>query len=154
MESVAKKKYIRISRRKIARIGKECIGKRVRQVKAQLTFLPNKSARELLQTLKSAESNFLVKSPNSNPDELLVKNILVDKGPSFKRMIYRAKGRGNRIEKKTSHVKIILEYKEKVATPNSVPGGKVNKEPLKKSVSSSSVKDDKSKLSDKKIDSK
>ncbi len=108
MEATSSKKYLRISRRKIARVGKECIGKQIKQVKAQLGFLPNESARELFKLLKSAESNFLVQNPNFNPDELFVLDISVNKGPSFKRIIYRAKGRANRIEKKTSHVKVVL----------------------------------------------
>ncbi len=113
MQSVAIKKHLRISRRKVARVGKDCIGKKIKEVKAQLSFLPNESAREIFQTIKSAESNFINKNPNFNPDDLVIKNILVDKGPSFKRIIYRAKGRANRIEKKTSHLKVVLEQRVK-----------------------------------------
>ena len=113
MEATSTKKYVRISRRKIARVGKECIGKKIKQVKAQLLFLPNESAREIFKVLKSAESNFINKNPNFNPDDLVVRDILVDKGPSFKRMIYRAKGRANRIEKKTSRLKVVLGEKMK-----------------------------------------
>jgi len=44
-------------------------------------------------------------------DSLHVSKIFVDKGPVFKRLMSRAKGRANRIEKQTSHVTLILEEK-------------------------------------------
>ena len=109
MEARAVKKYVRISRRKIWRIAKECVGNSVEEVKGKLSFLPQKSARVLLSTICSAEGNFLFANPNENTEKLLIESILVDKGPSMKRIIYRARGRADRIEKKSSHVTVILK---------------------------------------------
>ena len=167
MEATSSKKYLRISRRKIARVGKECIGKQIKQVKAQLGFLPNESARELFKLLKSAESNFLVQNPNFNPDELFVLDISVNKGPSFKRIIYRAKGRANRIEKKTSHVKVVLGDKlveKKAGKKNdkkSEAGNASGKAPSKgeakeaaKEVAKGAVKEEAKKVSEKRVEKK
>ena len=43
-------------------------------------------------------------------DALKVKEIYVDKGPSLKRFTARAKGRGNKIEKQTCHINIVVGY--------------------------------------------
>ena len=108
MESVAVRKYIRISSRKIARLANECVGKKLSDVKSNLKFFPQKSSRELYKTIQSAESNYLFKNQNANTDVLKVKLIYVEAGPSFKRLLTRSRGSADRIEKKTSHIRVVL----------------------------------------------
>ncbi len=108
MEAIALKKYVGISRRKIARLARECIRLTVSESKMSLMILPQKAARELLKTILSASSNYQTKNPNANVEELKVKHIYVDKGPTMKRMLPRAKGRADRIFKRSSHIKVVL----------------------------------------------
>ena len=108
MNSLSIKKYVGISRRKIARIGNELKDKKVDLAKAQLSFMPQKAARELRKAIVSAESNFLFKNPNYNTDDLKIENILVDVGPTMKRMRPRARGSADMIKKRSCHIKVIL----------------------------------------------
>ena len=108
MISQATKKYVGISRRKIARLSNEFKNKKVFLTKAKLSFLPQKAARVLYQAIKSAESNFQFKNPNYNTDDLTVKSILVDVGPTLKRMRPRARGSADVIKKRSCHIKVIL----------------------------------------------
>ena len=56
-----------------------------------------------LSAVANAENNL-----GADVDELLVSKIFVDEGPSLKRMHARAKGRGNRITKRTSHITVVV----------------------------------------------
>ncbi len=108
MTSQAIKKYVGISRRKIARLGNELKRQNVALAKAKLSFLPQKAARELYKTIKSAEDNFQFKNPNFNTDDLNIENILVDVGATLKRMRPRARGSADVIKKRSCHIKVIL----------------------------------------------
>lgn len=108
MEATCIKKYVGISRRKIARLAKECVNLTVTKASANLSFFPQKAARELAKTIKSAESNLLVKNPNSNPDTIKIKEIIVNQGASMKRMLPRARGSADRIVKRSSHIKVVV----------------------------------------------
>ena len=108
MESTCVKKYVGISRRKIARLARECVREDVAKVRSRLMFLPQKASRELLKAVLSAAGNYQVKNPTGNTDELLVKHIFVDVGPSMKRMMPRARGKADRIVKRSCHIRVIL----------------------------------------------
>lgn len=105
------KKYVPISRRKVARIADLCRGKKVEEVRYRLSFFPQRAAKEVLEAIKTAESSFLGKNPNGNIERLIVKTIVADKGPSMKRLIYRARGSADRIQKRSCH--IVVEVAEK-----------------------------------------
>ena len=108
MHSQAIKKYVGISRRKIARLGNELKHKKVALAKAKLSFLPQKAAKELYKTIVSAEGNFQYQDPNFNTDDLMIENILVDVGATMKRMRPRARGSADTIKKRSCHIKVIL----------------------------------------------
>ena len=74
-----------------------------------LEFSPQKSAGILKKTLESAIAN-AEHNDGADIDALLVKEICVDKGASLKRFSARAKGRGNKIEKQTCHINIVVGY--------------------------------------------
>jgi len=110
MEAVAKLRYARISPQKMRLVANEIRGLDVLNAMNNLKYTNKKAARMieklLISAMANAENNF-----NMDLDSLHVSKIFVDKGPVFKRLMSRAKGRANRIEKQTSHVTLILEEK-------------------------------------------
>ena len=72
-----------------------------------LTFSPKKGAVIIKKALESAIAN-AEHNNGADIDELKVKVIYVDKATSLKRFMARAKGRGNRIEKQTSHITVCV----------------------------------------------
>jgi large subunit ribosomal protein L22 len=74
----------------------------------QLLAFSNKKAAHLVKkVLESAIAN-AEHNEGADIDELKVATICVDEGPRFKRMQARAKGRGNRIVKRTSHITVTV----------------------------------------------
>ena len=74
----------------------------------RLTFLRKSAARDMLKLLKSAVANADQKG-GIDVDNLLVKTVLVDQGTTMRRFLPRARGSASRINKKTSHIKVVLE---------------------------------------------
>lgn len=102
--AIAKEKFIRISSRKIARLARECVGQKVGALRAVLSFYPQKAARVLLKAIVSAEANLKRKFGESQ--EVVVRSISVNKGPSVKRLLFRARGKADRKESKSSHIHV------------------------------------------------
>ncbi len=76
-----------------------------------LEFYPQKSARLIGKTLKSAIAN--AENNNSlDPATLVVKSALIDEGATMRRFRPRARGSAGPIRKRTSHIKIILEERD------------------------------------------
>ena len=72
-----------------------------------LSFSNKKAADLVRKVLESAIAN-AEHNDGTDIDELKVESIFVDQGPSMKRMRARAKGRGNRIVKRTSHITVTV----------------------------------------------
>lgn len=108
MESKAEAKYIRISPRKVRIVAANVRGQKVEKAVNELTFTPKKAAGHLLKVLKSALAN-AEQNPNVDVDTLYVKKIWVDEGPTAKRWRARAQGRAYRINKRTSHITVVLD---------------------------------------------
>lgn len=108
MESFAEKKYIRMSRRKIARIARECVNKKLGYVKPRLAVLPQEASVQLWKTIRSAEANYQHKNPNANTDDLVVKSISVNVGPTIRRLLPRARGSADEIRKRSAHIQVVL----------------------------------------------
>lgn len=83
-------------------------GKKVEDALNILAFTPKSSAPVLTKVLNSAIANAGQKK-GVDVDTLIVKKISVDEGPTLKRFRPRAMGRGTRILKRSSHIKIIVE---------------------------------------------
>ena len=117
MESRAVTKYIRRSPKKIRGIANEIRGMIVSDAVSYLEHVPNMGALNLRKTILSASANAAMKNPDINTDQLVIKELCVDQGPSFKRVKPRARGRADRIVKKTSHISVILsdDLKNKAA---------------------------------------
>ena len=111
MEVKAVTKFVRVSPRK-ARVVVDLVrGKSVEQARETLAFTNRAIAETVEKTLNSAVAN--AEHNNSlNPDTLVVKRAYVDEGPTLKRIRPRAKGSASRINKRTSHITIIVAPRE------------------------------------------
>lgn len=111
MEATAKSKYLRSSTNRMRQVAELIRGKTVESASAILFGLGprKKSARMVEKTLKSAVANWQVKQDGGIRGKLLVvKSVTVDAGPLIKRIRPRAQGRAFRIEKKLSHLTVVV----------------------------------------------
>ena len=110
MEVKAVSKYIRISPQKVRKVIGTVKGKSVGTGLDILKFMPQKAAKIIEKTVRSAVAN-ADQHPDIDVDALIISNIVADQGPTFKRFKARARGRGTRILKRTTHVTVILAEK-------------------------------------------
>ncbi len=101
-------KNYRQSPRKVRLVTNLIKGKSVVIAERELTFLPKRAAEPLSKLLASAISNALINT-SIQKENLIVKDFTVNKGTVLKRMMPRARGSGARINKRSSHVLIVLE---------------------------------------------
>jgi len=107
MEVKAVSKYVRISPRKVHIMIGAVKGKPIEIALEILKFMPQKAAAIVEKIIRSAVSN-ADQHPDIDVDSLVVRNIIADQGPTLKRFKARARGRGTRILKRTSHITVIL----------------------------------------------
>jgi len=107
MEVKATAKYMRISAQKVRRIVDAIKGRPAEAGLNALKFMPQKSAGIVEKILRSAIAN-ADQNAELDVDSLVIKNIIVDEGPTLKRFRARARGRGSRILKRTSHITVIV----------------------------------------------
>jgi large subunit ribosomal protein L22 len=100
-------KYARISPFKAREVTREIQGLPVSAALDLLAFTPKKAAFLITKTLKSAIAN-AENNANLKPDGLVVKEAIVGEGPTLKRIMARARGSASRIQKRTSHIRIVL----------------------------------------------
>ncbi len=112
MEVKAKLSYLRIAPRKVRMVTALIKGKKVEKAQAILNFTTKKAAQPVLKLLNSALAsainNFQMKGSN-----MYISKVLVNEGPKLKRWRARARGRAFAIQKKTSHITIVLQETEK-----------------------------------------
>lgn len=112
MPVTAKLKYLRIAPRKVRLIADLIRGKTVEEAQTILNFVRKRAVEPLLKLLKSAiasaRHDFQLEEQN-----LYISKITVDEGPKYKRWMPRARGQASEIQKKTSHLTIVLEEIEK-----------------------------------------
>jgi large subunit ribosomal protein L22 len=82
----------------------------VNEAEAQLFMSRLRPAKVLLKLLRSALAN--AKNAQMNPERLVIESFRVDGGPMLKRFLPRARGSASPIEKKMSHVTLVLAEKE------------------------------------------
>jgi large subunit ribosomal protein L22 len=107
MQVAAKHRYARIASQKARLVADQIRGKTVGEALKLLEFSPKRAAKLLRKVLESAIAN-AEHNNGADVDELKVKTIFVDEGPHMKRFMTRAKGRGARILKRTSHISITV----------------------------------------------
>ncbi|OIQ85628.1 50S ribosomal protein L22 [mine drainage metagenome] len=107
METKAILRGVRLSEQKGRLVADLIRGKKVDHALNTLAFTPKKAAQIIKKVLESAIAN-AEHNDGADIDELRVKSIMVEQGPSLKRFSARAKGRGNRIVKPTCHIYITV----------------------------------------------
>lgn len=108
LKAVAHLKYTRISNSKVAMVAKLIQGKKASEALDILTFAPKTAARLLSKLLKSAMAN-AENNHHMKVDKLYVAEVISNEGPTLKRIRPAAKGIANRINKRTSHITIVLK---------------------------------------------
>ncbi len=86
-------------------------GKQVNEATAVLDYSEKRAAGLIKKVLKSAVANAENNFKLDDIDRLFVKVIVVDEGPTLKRMRSMSMGRSGRIRKRTSHITIVLDEK-------------------------------------------
>src|SRR4051794_24696711 len=105
----AKATYVRTSARKARVVLEHVRGRTYGQAHAYLSFATQAVARDILTVLESAAAN-AENNLELDADELVVEACFADEGPTAKRWQPRARGRANRIRKRTCHVPTVLRH--------------------------------------------
>ncbi|NVI86570.1 50S ribosomal protein L22 [Actinomadura sp. BRA 177] len=120
MEARAQARYIRVTPRKARRVVDLIRGLPAAEAQAVLRFAPQAASepvgKVLASAIANAEHNFKLDS-----DTLVVSRAWVDEGPTLKRFRPRAQGRAYRINKRTSHITVVVESREEATAAG---GGK------------------------------
>lgn len=111
MKSTAKLRYLRMAPRKVRLVADLIRGKKVVEAQTMLRFTPKRAAEPILKILHSAVVSCEVEESN-----LYIAKVIVDEGPKLKRYRARARGAAYPIQKKTSHITIMLDEIEKGKT--------------------------------------
>lgn len=109
-QATAKLNYLKISPRKVRLVATALKGLSVKEAEAQLMMRPQRSAGDLLKLLRSAVAN--AKNQQLEPEKMLISEIRVDKGPMLRRTLPRAMGRASLLQKKMSHVILVIAEAE------------------------------------------
>ena len=112
----AQAKWVRMSARKARIVLDHIRGRSVPEARTILAFTQRAAATEIEKVLRSAVSNAEA-NHGLDGDELIVYAAYADEGPTLKRWRARARGRVNRIRKRTCHVTLVLAERPEPATP-------------------------------------
>jgi len=107
METAARLRFSRVSPQKARLVADQIRGLPVGRALQTLEFSPKRASRILKKVLESAIAN-AEHNEGADIDELRVARVFVDEGPTLKRIQARAKGRANRILKRTSHITVTV----------------------------------------------
>jgi large subunit ribosomal protein L22 len=103
----ASAKYLRVSAYKARVVLNLIRGLPVKRADEVLQFSDREVSNDIRKVLASAVAN-AQHNDEQDPDELFVKACFADEGPTLKRFTPRARGRGNRINKRTCHITLVL----------------------------------------------
>jgi large subunit ribosomal protein L22 len=110
-EAKAKLNYLRMSPFKVRRVAATIKGRPVQEALGVLEHSPQRASRHLKKLLASAIAN-AGENHKLDEDALVVKNVIVDEGPTLKRWMPRAMGRATPIRKRTSKITLVVAEKE------------------------------------------
>jgi large subunit ribosomal protein L22 len=117
MEAKASARHVRVSPQKARRVVDLIRGKAATDAVTTLRFAPQAAAEPVQKVLESAIANARVKADRESVafDErnLVITAAFVDEGPTMKRFRPRAQGRAGRINKRTSHITVVVSQIEK-----------------------------------------
>ena len=108
---VATTKFLIASPTKVRPVARVIYKKSCSEALAILDNMPQKGARLIKGTLKSAVANALFANKNLDEDMLFVKEIRIDEGPRLKRVWFRARGRADQLLKRMCHITVIVDEK-------------------------------------------
>ncbi|NOX44837.1 MAG: 50S ribosomal protein L22 [Caldiserica bacterium] len=111
MEAVARARFVRISPKKARLVIDRIRGKHVDEARRILALSPKKAARIIKKVLDSAVAN-AVNNFEMDEDNLWVVRAYVDEGPRMRRLKPRAFGRADIIQRRMSHITIVVAEKE------------------------------------------
>ena len=111
MEVIAQLKYIRISPKKITELGRLTVGLTPQQALDKLEYLSGKAPKILSKALNSAQGN-AVNNLKLNSQNLVIKEVIIGKGPFFKRWQPVSRGMAHQIKKRTTHIKVKIAEKQ------------------------------------------
>jgi large subunit ribosomal protein L22 len=115
MEARAKARYVRVTPRKARRVVDLIRGLPADQAQAALAFAPQSASDPIGKVLASAIANAEY-ATQLDASTLVVSKAWVDEGPTLKRFRPRAQGRGYRINKRTSHITVVVSDDRKEGT--------------------------------------
>ncbi len=110
MEFTARQKWIKLSPQKARLVADVVRGLDVQDAIDLLKFMPQKAAPLVSKAVRSALANAREYKGDEKPDvdKLFLKSVVVDVGPTLKRIKPRAYGRAHRIRRRTSHIMVVL----------------------------------------------
>jgi large subunit ribosomal protein L22 len=116
MEAIAKVRNIRVTPQKARRVVNLIRGKQATEALGILKFAPQSASEPIYKLVASAVANAKVKGESAgaivDEDDLVISQAFVDEGVTLKRFRPRAQGRAFKINKRTSHITVV------VATPD------------------------------------
>ena len=129
VRSTAKLKYVSIPPRKMRLVGDMVKGLPVEEALNVLNFTPRIAARHIAKTVKSAAANALsiLGTDHLKPEDLMVKNVIVDSAPTAKRLRFQSMGRIYRIRKRFCHLTIHLEGEADIVSQPAAKSAKAGK---------------------------
>ena len=107
MEARAKARYVRVTPRKARRVVDLIRGLPAEEARSMLTFAPQSASDPIGKVLASAIANAEY-TGRATASSLVVSGAWVDEGPTMRRFRPRAQGRGYRINKRTSHITVVV----------------------------------------------
>jgi large subunit ribosomal protein L22 len=102
-------KYLMASPYKIRPVADMIRRKPYPEAMSLLENMPQRGAKIIRKTVKSAASNALNKNKQLDEDMLYIKEILIDEGPRMKRIWFRARGRADMLLKRMCHVTVVID---------------------------------------------
>jgi large subunit ribosomal protein L22 len=106
---MAQAKFLMIAPSKMRRVASNIRKKPYSEAVAILEALPHKAAGLIRKVVTSAAANALVANEKLDEDMLFIKELRIEEGPRVKRLWPRARGRADRLLKRMSHVRVILD---------------------------------------------
>jgi large subunit ribosomal protein L22 len=113
MEAKAICRNLRIAPRKARLVADLVRGMKVNDALVQLQFNQKRSATPVSKLVRSAVANFkqMDGAKSVDVDQLVIRAIWVDEGPTAKRFLPRAMGRATTIRKRSSHITVVVGQK-------------------------------------------
>ena len=106
-------RFVRITPMKARRVVDMVRGMDVDEALALLKFAPQAASETVFKVLESAVANAEL-GEDLDPNDLVISKAMVDEGPTMKRWRARAQGRAARINKRTSHITLVVQPKDVV----------------------------------------